>query len=251
MKYMFLIYSPESAWTDETRTACMVESVGVCRELAAQGKFLDAAPLQSVTTASTVRIRNGQPLVTDGPFAETTEQLGGYYVVDLPDLDEAIAVASRLPPAQKGTVEIRPLAELDGLPPGRPHDAEPGTPYLLLIHNVPGTGCSADPAARAKGAGAAVAFSRKLSEGGAYLNASPLHPPETATSVRVRDGKRIITDGPFAETHEVLGGFFLIRAASKAVAIDVAGRMPMAAAGSIEVRQLFDLSGVRNLVANS
>src|SRR5687768_12398554 len=120
MRYMLLIYGAEDRWTDAERTACMVESLGLCDELKARGQFLDASPLQSVTTAVTVRVRGGQTLVTEGPFAETTEQLGGYYVLDLPDLDAAIAVATRLPPVTKGTVEIRPLNPLDGLPPARP-----------------------------------------------------------------------------------------------------------------------------------
>src|SRR5689334_19497246 len=120
MKYMMLIYGAENRWTDAERRECMVESLRLCDQLAARGKFLDAAPLQPVATAATVRVRDGRPLVTDGPFAETTEQLGGYYVLDLTDLDEALAVAARLPPAAKGTVEVRPLVTLEGLPPERP-----------------------------------------------------------------------------------------------------------------------------------
>src|SRR5688572_1554017 len=132
MKYMMLMYGAENRWTADERTACMVESLGICDELIAQGKFLDAAPLQPVATAATVRVRHGRPLVTDGPFAETTEQLGGYYVLELADLDEAIALAGRLPPVTKGTVEIRPLFALDGSPPARPLPDHPaGTPYLL------------------------------------------------------------------------------------------------------------------------
>lgn len=116
MKYMLLIYSDENAWTDAERAACMAESAAICHELAAQGKFLAASPLHLVATATSVRVREGKRLVTDGPFAETTEQLGGYYVIDVPDLDEALAIAERLPPARKGTVEVRPLFELTGLP---------------------------------------------------------------------------------------------------------------------------------------
>lgn len=111
MKYMLLIYSQESEWTPEERSKCMDESFAICRELAAQGKFLDASPLHSVTAATSVRVREGKRLVTDGPFAETSEQLGGYYLLDVDNLDEAIAIAGRLPPAKKGTVEIRPIFE--------------------------------------------------------------------------------------------------------------------------------------------
>src|SRR5213595_1456813 len=96
---MLLIYGAEGSWTEDERRDCMIESLGICDRLAAQGKFLGASPLQSVTTAASVRVRDGRTLVTDGPFAETTEQLGGYYLLDLADLDEAIAVAA---PAARG-----------------------------------------------------------------------------------------------------------------------------------------------------
>src|SRR3954454_7044922 len=111
MKYMLLIYGAEDCWTEDERRACMIESLGICDELAARGKDLGASPLQTVKNAASVRVRDGRTLVTDGPFAETTEQLGGYYVLDLADLDEAIGVAARLPAAAKGTVEVRQLLE--------------------------------------------------------------------------------------------------------------------------------------------
>ena len=145
MKYMLLIYGAEDCWTEDERRACMIESLGVCDELSAQGKYLAASPLQSVATAASVRVRGGRALVTDGPFAETTEQLGGYYLLDLADLDEAIAVAARLPPAAKGTVEIRPLAVLDGLPPERPLPNTTGGP------RTPGS-CTPGPGTGAGGA---------------------------------------------------------------------------------------------------
>jgi len=116
MKYMLLIYSDEKTYTEGERAECMDESTAICHELQAQGKFLGASPLHSVTTATSVRIRGTKKTITDGPFAETTEQLGGYYLIDVNNLDEAIAIASRLPPVKKGTVEIRPIFELDNLP---------------------------------------------------------------------------------------------------------------------------------------
>jgi hypothetical protein len=94
----------------------MIKSMGISRELEKEGKWIAASPLHSVTTATSVRVRNGQKQITDGPFAETTEQLGGYYIIDVDNLDEAIAIAARLPPAKKGTVEIRPLFDLPALP---------------------------------------------------------------------------------------------------------------------------------------
>jgi len=112
MKYMLLIYGAEDGWTEDERHACMLESMGICDELEKEGKFVSASPLDSVTTATSVRVRGGKRQITDGPFAETTEQLGGYYIIDVEDLDEAIAIAGRIPPAKKGTVEIRPLFPL-------------------------------------------------------------------------------------------------------------------------------------------
>jgi hypothetical protein len=249
MKYMLLIYGAEEAWTEESRKACMMESLGICEQLTAQGKFLDASPLQSVKTAGSIRVRDGRTLVTDGPFAETTEQLGGYYMLDLADLDEAIAVAARLPPATKGTVEIRPLATLDGLPPDRPRlTTTPGgsrTPFLLLSYDDEAAWAAAGPEAVAAARAEATALARRLADEGRYLGASPLHPVATATCVRVRDGRRVITDGPFAETHEVLGGFYLILAEDRATALRFAARHPGARVGAVEVRPLFDLSGLR------
>ena len=116
MKYMLLIYSAEHAWTEQERAQCMSDSTELCHELAAKGQFLGASPLHPVASATSVQVRAGKRLVTDGPFAETTEQLGGYYLIDVANLDEAIAIAGRIPPAKKGTVEIRPVFELPNLP---------------------------------------------------------------------------------------------------------------------------------------
>lgn len=116
MKYLLLVYGAESAWTQEEREKCMRESSSLCEELAAKQQFLGAAPLQSVNTATSVRNESGTKLVVDGPFAETHEQLGGYFLVDVPDRETAVAIAKRIPGGSRGTVEIRPLVEFEGLP---------------------------------------------------------------------------------------------------------------------------------------
>jgi hypothetical protein len=116
MKYMMLIYTDENAWTNEERERCYGESTELTHELNDRGQFLGASPLQPVATATSVRVRDGKRLVTDGPFAETREQLGGYFLIDAKDLNEAIAIAARIPGARKGTVEVRPVIELSGLP---------------------------------------------------------------------------------------------------------------------------------------
>jgi hypothetical protein len=116
MKYMLLVYLDEQAMTDEEREHCYVESAQLAQELNAHGQYLDASPLHPVATATSVRVRDSKRVVTDGPFAETREQLGGYYVVEAGDLDEAISIAERIPPARFGTIEIRPVMEIGGLP---------------------------------------------------------------------------------------------------------------------------------------
>ena len=118
MKYMLLIYSDENAWTDAERQHCFAESTELTHDLNARGQFLAAAPLESVSTATSVRVRSGKAMVTDGPFAETREQLGGYFLVEAKDLNEAIAIAGRIPGARKGTVEVRPVVELANMPRG-------------------------------------------------------------------------------------------------------------------------------------
>ena len=94
MKYMLLIYLDEKGLTEVEREHCYVESAQYAQELHTKGKFLAASPLHPTSTATSIRMSEGRPLVTDGPFAETREQLGGYFVIDAKDLDEAIGIAA-------------------------------------------------------------------------------------------------------------------------------------------------------------
>lgn len=116
MKYMLLVYMNENAMTDDERLHCYVESAQLTQDLNTKGQYVAAGPLHPVSTATSVRVREGKRLVTDGPFAETREQLGGFYIVEARDLDEALAIAEKIPPAKYGTIEIRPLMEIPGLP---------------------------------------------------------------------------------------------------------------------------------------
>ena len=116
MKYLLLIYFDEHALSETEREACYVESTQLAHEIKSSGQYLAANPLHPTSTATSVRVRGGKRFVTDGPFAETREQLGGYFLIDAKDLDEAIGIAARIPMAHKGTVEIRPVVEIAGLP---------------------------------------------------------------------------------------------------------------------------------------
>jgi len=119
MKYMMLIYFEEQNQLSETeRQACYTESTQLAQELRSNGQYLGANPLHPTSMATSVRVRNGKRLVTDGPFAETREQLGGYFLIEAKNLDEAIAIAARIPMARKGTVEVRPVIDIPGFPTG-------------------------------------------------------------------------------------------------------------------------------------
>lgn len=116
MQYMMLIYLDENSLSESVRNQCYADSADYARELQSQGKLLAVAPLQPTSTATSVRHTGGQRLVTDGPFAETREQLGGFFLIEANNLDEAIEIAGQIPAGRWGTVEIRPLVQLRGLP---------------------------------------------------------------------------------------------------------------------------------------
>ena len=118
MKYMLLIYMDEKAMSETERAHCYLESTQLAHDLKENGQFVSTSPLQPISTATTVKVRDGKRLVTDGPFAEAREQLGGYFMIDVKDLDVAISIAARIPGARVGTVEIRPVIEIEGLPKG-------------------------------------------------------------------------------------------------------------------------------------
>jgi hypothetical protein len=119
MKYMLLVHHDEVTFAERSaveRESLLRESVALCHELDKDGRYFGAAPLHPTSETTCVQVRNGRRLVTDGPFAETREQIGGFFLVDARDLNEAIEIAAKIPGARIGTVEIRPVTEVDGLP---------------------------------------------------------------------------------------------------------------------------------------
>jgi hypothetical protein len=119
MKYILLVHHSEEVLGNigDTRLQELrQESVQLAHRLNSNGQYLDAAPLQPASTATCVKVRDGKLIVTDGPFAETREQLGGYFLVDARNLDDAIAISGQIPGARIGTIEIRPVVEIAGLP---------------------------------------------------------------------------------------------------------------------------------------
>ena len=116
MKFMLLVYLDEQILSETEREQCYGESAQVAQQIKESGQYLAASPLYPTPTATSIRVRNGKRLVTDGPFAETREQLGGYFLINAKDLDEAMAIAARIPAARVGTIEVRPVMEIAGLP---------------------------------------------------------------------------------------------------------------------------------------
>jgi hypothetical protein len=119
MKFMLLVHHDEEAFgkrSEQERQQLLQESVELANQLHANGNYLSAAPLHPTSETACVKLRDGKRLVTDGPFAETREQLGGYFLIDAKDFDEAIDIAARIPGARIGTVEVRPVTEVEGLP---------------------------------------------------------------------------------------------------------------------------------------
>jgi hypothetical protein len=119
VKYLLLVHHDEEAFdkfSEPTRQQMLEESIQLTHQLHANGQYLHASPLQPTSTAVIVQVREGKQFVTDGPFVETREQLAGYFLIDAKDLNEAVRIATRVPGARIGTVEVRPLREVKGLP---------------------------------------------------------------------------------------------------------------------------------------
>ena len=116
MKYALLIYASEQDWANQTEEAAQVqfqEYMAFTKDIVDRGIYQSGEALQATATATTVRVRDGETLTTDGPFAETKEQLGGFYLVEAKDLDEAIEIAARIPDVRRGSIEVRPVMEMD------------------------------------------------------------------------------------------------------------------------------------------
>jgi hypothetical protein len=116
MRYALLIYASEQDWatqSEEESQAVNQEYMAFTKDIIDRGLMKGGEALQPTSTATSVRVRNGDTLTTDGPFAETKDQLGGFYLVDCKDLDEAVEVAAGIPDARRGTIEVRPIMEVD------------------------------------------------------------------------------------------------------------------------------------------
>jgi hypothetical protein len=198
------------------------------QELVRQKILKRGAPLAEDAGAACVRVRAGRTLVHDGPFAESKEAIAGFWIVDVPDREAAIEIARRSPHASHATVEVARLEFR-----GDFGDAEKGTPYLLVFRMEPGL---TDPGSEK------LREMRTFGEGlvrtATLLETGKLATDEPPARIQVRGGKLLVTDGPFAESKEAIGGYGLVRVSGRDEAIDLAIRFPHARWGPIEVREI-------------
>ena len=207
---------------------CMAEMGKFAQELAREGKLRRGFPLARTTDAAIVRVEGGKPFVTDGPFAETKEHLGGAWVIDVPDRAAALEIARRIPHARRATVEVYRLrvrySFLDG---------GEGKPFLLAFRESPDLRDPDGSKMRAM-----IAYGRMLDGQGVLIETAPLAKDPPAARVTARDQRVLVTDGPFAETKDVVGGYSIVRAADRAAAVELAKRYPAASWGEVEVREI-------------
>jgi hypothetical protein len=232
MYYFALLQTPERDLSAEE----------VSREMQAYAEFhaRESAAIREgdalSSVAEAVRITGGPdaPVITDGPFAEGAEVAGGYYIFEAENLDEALQLARQIPAAQHGAIEVRPTVHWS--PVGRPTTDSDWLALLLEPADgvkVPGSPewdqSLAEHAEFGKAAGSHI------------LGGAPLHPPTTATTVRVRDGEMVLTDGPFAEAAEVATGYYVLAAAGRDEATKIASMIP---ASVVDLRRLAGVSGL-------
>jgi hypothetical protein len=246
MHYVLMIHTAESrfATLSKEQSATVMQDYGqFTKSLFDSGKAGDCAALEPSSTATHVQMRDGKRIVKDGPFAETREQLGGYYVVDAASEEEALAWAAKIPGAAFGTIEVRPVPPSDakGAPPPKPA-AKGQKEYLLLIYEAEARWAKLSEAEAQAEFGRYMAFSESIIATGHFLAGEQLDTVKKAKCVSVDGGKRIVRDGPFAETREQLGGYYRVFARDLDAALAMAVRIPAAASGTIEVRPVMDTS---------
>lgn len=189
------------------------------------------AALHPHTEAVTVRHTGGEPILTDGPFTEATEVVGGLYVLEAENLDSALEVARRIPAAEQVAVELWPMVEWRHA--GGESDANH---WIALLRN-PGGGVPFGSPEWDAGAAEHEKFGATVGE--AIRGGGALHPVSTATTVRSREGELLLSDGPYAETHEIVNGLYLLAAGDRDEAAKIAAQIPVGD-GSVELRKVVD-----------
>ena len=224
----FLLWFTERKGGPPIRSGGSADMKALAGELARDGKLRRGAPLGPISDAALIRVRGGEALVSDGPFAESKEVVGGFWIVDVASRDEAIEIARRSPHARYGSVEVHAVdLRLVYGDPGE------GTPYLFVFRREPGLDDPDGAKLREM-----IAFSEELASRGTLLETAPLAAEPPPVRIEVRGEKTLVTDGPFAEAKEAVGGYGVVRVAGRAEAIELAKRYPHARWGPVEVREI-------------
>lgn len=254
MRYLMLVRVPQDANPEPEDT----DPRPWYDEAVRRGQHLGGERLRPADDATTVTSWHGVPAVTHGPFAEVAEQIVGFDLLEVASPEEAVAVAAGHPVARFGALELRALwpheghdgawVPVDGpgapVPDGEPRDGEPRdgeATYLLLMASVPSAPQPGSEVERAAVDGTTPDWVAEMERRDVDRGGEPLRPAEEAIAVRVRDGRTLVTHGPFAELAEQVGGYNLIHAADLDEAIEVAGSHPAARYGAIEIRPLWPM----------
>ncbi|MFB1297108.1 YciI family protein [Mycobacterium sp. pW049] len=238
MHYLALLYwredpatadpqSPEFA-ADVARYAAFDEKAGAA--------VVGGGALHPSSDAISVRPGPAAPLVTDGPFTEQAEVIGGIMVLDCQNLDDALEVAAQIPAASDdgGAVELWPMVEF------HQHEGAQADWWAALLYEP--QDAALEPSSTEWQAGVAEHARFGATHGDSLRGGGALYPPQTATTVRVRDARMLITDGPFSETAEIVNGLYFIAAPNRDDAVAVAAQIPIGPKGGVEVRQVVDMT---------
>jgi hypothetical protein len=234
MRFLQLICI-ERETTDEENATMGREIFPWVEDTVARRINITGKPLADPATAKTVRVRDGETLISDGPFADTKEFIGGFDLLDCESLEQAIDVASAHPVAQFNAIELRPLRNDDAIP----YYIDPARLQQMLI--VCADGVAAAPELEEQIWSDCMAWREQIEASGVHIAGGPIAPAAEAKTVRRRDGETLVTDGPFLDTKEFVGGFDLLQCASFDDAVAWAAKHPIARHHQIEVRNFRDL----------
>jgi hypothetical protein len=239
MRYLVLLYGDETVSPAEGTPEWDADLARYMAfdELAGEAIVAGEA-LHGNASCRTIRHDGAAVRVTAGPFAETVEGLGGFYVLDAPTLDDMIELVCHIPAVNDGGIEVRPMVEWVDRGPRPPADGE--ARYFATIHGA--ETAAEEPGSPGWEAGAAEHGRFGKEAGEAMRAGGAVHPTTTASTVRVRDGEVLVSDGPYAESMEVVGGFYVLQGEPDAVA-DLAGRIPVPERGAVELRPIMELGG--------
>lgn len=238
MRYLTLLYDDETTMPEPGTPEFDLDLAGYAAfDAVARDSIVAGEALEPSSMARTVRHDGDQVRVTAGPFAETTEVLGGWFVLEADTLDDAIELARQIPAVLTGGIELRPVVEwIDAAA-----DAPDGAPRCWCTIHGPETSAD-DPDGAEWDAGAQEHARFGELAGSALRAAGAVHPTSSATTIRVRDGELLVSDGPYAEATEIVGGVYLLAGTPEQVEA-LAARIPVNPGGAVEIRPIMEIDG--------